>query len=360
SLDGGDDHLDRHLPAQDPPQADDLLPTDCPLSAVDEGGPDLPLRLPHAAPAGRLQPLTPLGLRSRLPLGALLWGQGQGEQPSVAPQAGEEVDPGRAACGQDQRPDHALQGVAAVENGQVLALDDADLLAEQLDGQLALGPEFHDAVGSDWQLRLPEVEPAGDRQEPRGLLGFGEQGAQDHPVVGADGGGPIGAAGGVLVEGTGPPNVGAGAMDLGVIDGRDMVAVPDPPRGVRNQVSQGPGDAVIVPGAVLGEGFQGLPGGGLLQGQDRLGDGVFLDVQRHGGDPLGEAVEAAAGEGPSEGVEQGLPAGPGELSFSHDASPVSGPDGSVTTYLVGSDQETPLSIRYARSVIVGFFVETTA
>src|SRR5271157_4458341 len=57
SLDGGDDHLDRHLPAQDPPQADDLLPTDCPLSAVDEGGPDLPLRLPHAAPAGRLQPL---------------------------------------------------------------------------------------------------------------------------------------------------------------------------------------------------------------------------------------------------------------------------------------------------------------
>src|SRR5271157_4962933 len=72
-----------------------------------------------------------------------------------------------------------------------------------------------------------------------------------------------------------------------------MVAVPDPPRGVRNQVSQGPGDAVLVPGAVLGEGFQGFPGGGLLQGQDRLGDGVFLDVQRHGGDPLGEAVEAA-------------------------------------------------------------------
>src|SRR5271166_5424029 len=171
-----------------------LLPTDCPLSAVDEGGPDLPLRLPHAAPAGRLQPLPPLGLRSRLPLGALLRGQGQGVQPSVAPQAGEEIDPGRAACGQDQRPDHALQGVAAVENGQVLALDDAGLLAEQLDGQFALGPEFHDAVGPDWQLRLAEVEPAGDRQEPRGLLGFVEQGAQDDPVVGADG---------VLVEGTG-------------------------------------------------------------------------------------------------------------------------------------------------------------
>src|SRR5271157_4027761 len=121
-----------------------------------------------------------------------------------------------------------------------------------------------------------------------------------------------------------------------------MVAVPDPPRGVRNQVSQGPGDAVLVPGAVLGEGFQGFPGGGLLQGQDRLGDGVFLDVQRHGGDPLGEAVEAAAGEGPSEGVEQGLPDGPGELSLGHDASPVLEPVGSLTTYLAGSDQETLL------------------
>ena len=49
--------------------------------------------------------------------------------------------------------------------------------------------------------------------------------------MGADGGGEIGAAGGVLVEGTGARDVGAGAMDLGVIDGRDMVAVPDPTRG---------------------------------------------------------------------------------------------------------------------------------
>src|SRR5271166_5538185 len=277
----------------------------------------------------------PLGLlRSPLPLGALLRGQGQGEQPGVAPQAGEEVDPGRAACGQDQRPDHALQGVAAVENAQVFARDDAGLLAEQRDGQFAFGLERHDAIGPDRQLRLPEVEPAGDRQEPRGLLGLVEQGAQDHPVVGSDGGGPIGAAGGVLVEGTGSPNVGAGAMDLGVIDRRDLVAVPDPTRGGGDQVGQGPGDAVLVPGAVLGEGFQGLPGGGLLQGQDRLGDGVFLDVERHGGDPLSEAVEAVAGEGPSEGVEQGLPDRPGELSFSRDASPVSGPDGSVTTWQV--------------------------
>src|SRR5208283_1696541 len=108
------------------------------------------------------------------------------------------------------------------------------------------------------------------------------------------------------------------------------------------------------PGAVLGEGFQGLPGGGLLQGQDRLGDGVFLDVQRHGGDPLGEAVEAVAGEGPSEGVEQGLPDGPGELSFGHDASPVSGPDGSVTTWQIptrrrGFQYRTPAQLLWSFS-----------
>ena len=113
-------------------------------------------------------------------------------------------------------------------------------------------------------------------------------------------------------------------MDLGVVDGRDLVAVPDPTRGGGDQASEGLSDAVLVPGAVLGEGFQGLPGGGLLQGQDRLGDRVFLDVQRHGGNPLGEAVEAAAGEGPSEGLQQGLPDGPGEFSLGHDASPVSG------------------------------------
>ena len=142
--------------------------------------------------------------------------------------------------------------------------------------------------------------------------------------MGANGGGSVGAAGAGLVERTGPPNVGAGAMDLGVVDGRDLVAVPDPTRGGGDQASEGLSDAVLVPGAVLGEGFQGLPGGGLLQGQDRLGDRVFLDVQRHGGNPLGEAVEAAAGEGPSEGLQQGLPDGPGEFSLGHDASPVSG------------------------------------
>ena len=56
--------------------------------------------------------------------------------------------------------------------------------------------------------------------------------------MGPDGGGPVGAAGGVLVEGAGAPDVGAGAVDLGVIDGRDMVAVPDPTGGRLDQAGQ--------------------------------------------------------------------------------------------------------------------------
>ena len=145
--------------------------------------------------------------------------------------------------------------------------------------------------------------------------------------MGADGGGAIGATGGVLVEGAGPPDVRAAAMDLGVVDGRDVIAVPDPTGGGLDQAGQVVGDAALVPAAVLGEGLQGLPGGGLLQGQDRLGDGVLLDVERHGGDPLGEAAEAAAGERAGEGLEQGLPDGPRERSFGHGASPVPEPMG---------------------------------
>ena len=81
--------------------------------------------------------------------------------------------------------------MAAVENGQMLALDDAGLLVKQRDGQFALGVEFQEALRSDRQLRLAEVEAAGDRREPSGLLGSGGK-AQDDPVVGADGGGAIG------------------------------------------------------------------------------------------------------------------------------------------------------------------------
>ena len=42
-------------------------------------------------------------------------------------------------------------------------------------------------------------------------------------------------------------------MDLGVIDGRDMVAVPDPTRGGRDQVSQGPGDLSVAGNTLIGQ-----------------------------------------------------------------------------------------------------------
>src|SRR5208282_4724012 len=66
---------------------------------------------------------------------------------------------------------------------------------------------------------------------PGGLTGVVEQGPEHHPVVGPHGGSSIGTAGGIFVEGAGSPDVRAIAMDLGVIDGRDMIAVPEPPGG---------------------------------------------------------------------------------------------------------------------------------
>ena len=93
--------------------------------------------------------------------------------------------------------------------------------------------------GQPGQLRLAEVEPPGDGQEPGGPAGVLEQRPQGDPVVGPDGGGPVGAAGGVLVEGAGAPDVLAAAVDLGVVDGRDVVAVPDSPGGLLDQPGQG-------------------------------------------------------------------------------------------------------------------------
>jgi len=55
--------------------------------------------------------------------------------------------------------------------------------------------------------------------------------------VGGNGGGSTGTAHGVLMEGAGTPDVGSGAMDVGVIDGRDIVAVPSPGWGGRDEAS---------------------------------------------------------------------------------------------------------------------------
>ncbi len=103
------------------------------------------------------------------------------------------------------------------------------------------------------QLGFPEIEPSRQGQAPGGLTGVVEQGPEHHPVVGPHGGSSIGTAGGIFVEGAGSPDVRAIAMDLGVIDGRDMIAVPEPPGGGLDQPGQAGGDVVGVPGAVLGE-----------------------------------------------------------------------------------------------------------
>ena len=81
------------------------------------------------------------------------------------PQSGEDLDPGRALLGHDQRPDHIPQGVAAVEDAQMGPLDDPGLLPEQSHGQLALGAEalgLPGGLGAFGELRLAEVEPTGD------------------------------------------------------------------------------------------------------------------------------------------------------------------------------------------------------
>ena len=143
-----------------------------------------------------------------------------------------------------------------------------------------------------------------------GPTGVGQQGAEDDPVVGADSAGAVGAAGGVLVEGAGAPDVGAAAVYLGVVAGPDAVAVPGAVGPAVEAVRQAPVQAAQVPGAVLGEGLQGLPVLGAVQADKRLGDGVLLDVEGQAGDPLDEALLAAAGEAQGDRQQDGLPEGP--------------------------------------------------
>src|SRR3954468_15891214 len=131
------------------------------------------------------------------------------------------------------------------------------VLPEQFDGQFTLGPERLGAAGGaglKGQLRLAEVQPPGDGEEPGGLSGGFQLGPEVYPVMSPDRGGPIGAAGGVLVERAGAPDVLAATVDLGVIDGGDVVAVPDPAWGLLDQSGQRAGDVVGPPGAGLGEG----------------------------------------------------------------------------------------------------------
>src|SRR5512147_137163 len=156
----GDHRLDRHVVPRDVPATHDLLPADLPPAAVEERLSLAPPLLPVAPLPGRWQPPAPLLVRP-LPLGQ------RGEQSGVMPQPRQELDAGRLVLGGDQGPHDALQREAPVEDGQVPALEHPGLLPEQLDGQLALGPESLRGASEarlGGQLRLAEIEPPGQRQ----------------------------------------------------------------------------------------------------------------------------------------------------------------------------------------------------
>src|SRR6185369_17956934 len=114
----------------------------------------------------------------------------------------------------------------AIEDRQVFAGEMLGLLSKQLDSELAFrAKDFLNRGGG--QLRLPKVQASGLRQEPSRLAAVVQEAAQDHPVVGTHGRGSVGTASGVFVEGAGAPDILAGAMHLGVIDGGDTIAIPE-------------------------------------------------------------------------------------------------------------------------------------
>src|SRR5207248_4601692 len=109
----------------------------------------------------------------------------------------------------------------------------------------------------------------------------------------------------------------AGAMHLGVVTGPGGVAVPGAVGPAAEGACQAPLQEAEVPGAVLGEGLQGLPVGHAVQSDEGLGDGVLLDVEGQAGDPLDEALLAATGEAHSNRYQDGLPERPQLDSFHH-------------------------------------------
>src|SRR5262249_42082820 len=127
--------------------------------------------------------------------------------------------------------------------------------------------------------------------------------------------------GGVLGEGAGAPDLLAAAMPLAVVAGPDAVAVPQAVGGGVDQAGAGLRKGVLVPGAVLGEGLQGLPVAGAAAADEGRGEGVSRDVASQAGQPFLEAAAAVDGEGVGTGVEAFLPVGPA-LGSLQEAPPV--------------------------------------
>ena len=193
-------------------------------------------------------------------------------------------------------------------------------------------------------LGLAEVETARRWHEVRRLAGVVQQCSEHDPVVRPHGGGTVGAAGGILVESTGAPDVLAVAMHLGVVAGPDAVAVPESPRGLLQGLGGDLLDVADVPGAVLGEGLQGLPVVLASQADQGLGDGVLLVVEGQAGDPLGEAAEAAAVvEAAGVRGQQSLPQEPQSHNF-HKHLPGEGQ--ALVNHLTRSTREVLSSTNY--------------
>src|SRR5512135_2610988 len=160
-----------------------------------------------------------------------------------------------------------------------------------------------------------EVEPSGQREEPAGTIAVVEHLPKHDPGVRPDRAGPVGTAGGGLREGAGPPDVLAPAVDLGIIDGIDPKAVPEPTGSGLQESGQRVLDLVCLPRSRPCEGLQRLPVVGAIQGEHGRGDGVLLDVQRQAGDPLDKAFPSGGGGTGGEREEQLLPQRPEQASL---------------------------------------------
>ena len=219
-----------------PPEADDLLPTDLSHPTVDEGPPS---SIASPGPPWRggdsFCPTWESGLA--FPWVAWLAAERKAGRHAAA---GQELDATEPSSGNTSgRTTFFSAYPPSKRPGE--ARHDPGLFPEQRrptrtwSGTSPWGRRHRTGRGvATW-----EVEPPGDRQIPGRLAVAREQGPEADPVVSPNGGGPVGAASGVLMEGACAPDMFAGAMNLGAINGRDSVAVPDPAGRPRRWVWRG-------------------------------------------------------------------------------------------------------------------------
>jgi len=141
--------------------------------------------------------------------------------------------------------------------------------------------------GTAGQLALAEVEPPGDGRYQAGLPGFSST-ARGPPSC-APGRWWPGSGSGRCTRGRCRcPDVGAVAVDFGVIDGRDVVTVPE----AAGAFSTRQASLRVTESVRQARTRRTSPSPSSRRAArwpGWTGDGVLLDVQRQGGDPLGES-----------------------------------------------------------------------